>query len=155
MDASEIAKKLEMIPHPEGGFYKETYRSEEQCLEGKRSIQTIIYFLLRSSDVSRFHRIKSDEMWFFHLGSPLVVHTLTENGHIEHHLGNNLISGETPQLLVTKNTVFGSTVLYPDSFSLVSCSVAPGFDFEDFELFTAADLQEEYPFNQSIIARLT
>jgi hypothetical protein len=148
-------EKLEMLPHPEGGFYKETYRSNETIPGTNRQLMTGIYFLLTSENVSRFHRIKSDEIWFFHAGSPLVVHTLDENGHRQQHVGLDLNAGQQPQFLVPKNTIFGSSVLHENSYSLVSCAVAPGFDFEDFELFTKADLLPLFPECEAIIERLT
>jgi predicted cupin superfamily sugar epimerase len=154
-EISNIIQKLSLQPHPEGGFYKETYRSNDTCLDGSRNLQTAIYFLLTSDNVSHFHRIKSDEIWYFHAGSPLVVHTLTDEGHTQHLVGNDLLAGQTPQLLVQKNTIFGSSVLEKDNYSLVSCSVAPGFDFADFELFTKADLMKDYPDCEGIIDLLT
>ena len=147
--------KLDLLPHPEGGFYKETYRSEENFPGKNRQLMTGIYFLLTSSNVSRFHRIKSDELWFYHAGSPLIVHTLDENGHTENPVGLDFEAGQQPQFLVPKNTIFGSTVLQENSYSLVSCVVAPGFDFEDFELFTKAELLPLYPEHEAIIDRLT
>lgn len=155
LEISTIIEKLQMLPHPEGGFYKETYRSKDTCLDDSRNLQTAIYFLLTSDNVSHFHRIKSDEIWYFHSGSPLVVHTLTDKGHTQHLVGNDLLAGQTPQLLVQKNTIFGSSVFEKDSYSLVSCSVAPGFDFADFELFTKADLMKDYPDFERIIDLLT
>lgn len=154
-EISNIIQKLSLQPHPEGGFYKETYRSEDTCLDGSRNLQTAIYFLLTSDHVSHFHRIKSDEIWYFHAGSPLVVHTLTDKGHTQHLVGNDLLAGQTPQLLVQKNTIFGSSVLEKDCYSLVSCSVAPGFDFTDFELFSKEDLMKDYADFEGIINLLT
>jgi predicted cupin superfamily sugar epimerase len=152
----EIINLLEMKPHPEGGFYKETYRSEELCLNRTRNLKTVIYFLLRSEDVSHFHRIKSDEMWYYHAGSPLIVHSIDDQGiYKEQKVGINFSEGEIPQYLVPKNTIFGSTVLEKDSYSLVSCSVSPGFDFEDFELFKQSDLMEQFPLHHKIISKLT
>ena len=148
-------EKLDLLPHPEGGFYKETYRSNETIPGTNRQLMTGIYFLLTSENISRFHRIKSDEIWFFHAGSPLIVHTLDENGHKQQHLGLDLNAGQQPQFLVAKNTIFGSSVLNENSYSLVSCAVAPGFDFEDFELFTKADLLPLFPECEAIIERLT
>lgn len=150
-----LIEKLELLPHPEGGYYKETYRSEETCLNGTRNVSTSIYFLLTSDNVSHFHRIKSDEIWYFHAGSPLVVHTLTAAGHTKHLVGNDLLAGQTPQLLVPKNTIFGSSVLHENSYSLVSCSVAPGFDFTDFELFSKEELMKNYAEFEVIITALT
>lgn len=148
-------EKLDMLPHPEGGFYKETYRSNETIPGTNRQLMTGIYFLLTSENISRFHRIKSDEIWFFHAGSPLVVHTLDADGHNQQHVGLDLEAGQQPQYLVSKNTIFGSSVLHENSYSLVSCTVAPGFDFEDFELFTKADLLPLFPEHEAIIERLT
>ena len=85
-----LIQELNLIPHPEGGFYRETYRSEEVLNDINRNLVTTIYFLLRSEDISHFHRIKSDEHWFFHAGSPLVVHTLDKNGHHKHLVGLEL-----------------------------------------------------------------
>ncbi len=150
-----IIEKLDLQPHPEGGYYKETYRSVETCLDGSRNLQTAIYFLLTSDNVSHFHRIKSDEIWYFHAGSPLIVHTLTDKGHTQHLVGNDLLAGQTPQLLVPKDIIFGSSVLEKDSYSLVSCSVAPGFDFADFELFSKKELMQDYAEFEEIIDLLT
>ncbi|MBN7809996.1 cupin domain-containing protein [Algoriphagus sp. H41] len=153
----ELVEKLNLQPHPEGGFYSETYRAEENLdtRQGERSLATSIFFLLRSEDVSHFHRIKSDELWFWHEGSPLTVHVLGESGHQILKLGPADASGTSPQQVVKANSIFGSTVDQPDSFALVSCVVAPGFDFRDFELFTAGDLLPRYPDSAAIIHRLT
>ena len=150
-----LIEKLELLPHPEGGFYSETYRSDMLIPSLNRQLMTSIYFLLTSDNVSKFHRIKSDEIWFFHEGSSLIVHTLSEEGHKENRVGLNLLQGETPQFLVEKETIFGSTVAEEDSYSLVSCIVAPGFDFQDFELFTKEQLEVLFPENKKIISRLT
>jgi predicted cupin superfamily sugar epimerase len=155
MKIEDIINHLKLQPHPEGGYYKETYRSDESCIHGTRSICTVIYFLLTSENSSKFHRIESDELWYYHAGSPLIVHTLTSKGYDQHIVGNNLLAGETPQLLVPKNTIFGSTVKKTDSFSLVSCSVSPGFEFNDFKLFNKEELIAIYPTHEKIITQLT
>jgi len=147
--------ELNLVPHPEGGYYSETYRSEEKIPEKERDLMTAIYFLLTSDNVSKFHRIKSDELWFFHSGSPLIVHTLDESGHTKYLVGNDVSKGEKPQFMVPKNTIFGSSVKNENSFSLVSCVVAPGFDFTDFELFKKEELLSIYPDQKVIIDRLT
>jgi len=153
-----LVKSLNLLPHPEGGFYKETFRSAEgiETEQGERNLCTSIFFLLTSENVSRFHRIKSDELWFFHEGSPLTVHTLGENGYESLSLGlSHLDSDCLPQQLVKANTIFGSTVDQPNSYSLVSCVVAPGFDFRDFELFKTKDILPFFPQAETIIRRLT
>ena len=93
----QIIETLGLLPHPEGGFYKETYRSELSLEGQERELLTSIYFLLSAENVSHFHRIKSDELWYFHTGSPLIVHTLTERGHEQHLLGLDLSKGQQPQ----------------------------------------------------------
>lgn len=151
---AELIELLELIPHPEGGFYKETYRSSENTTEGK-SLMTSIFFLLTSEHVSHFHRIKSDEHWYFHEGSPLTIHLLNDNGHEELKLGSSLENGESFHHLVPKNTIFGSSVDEEKGYALVSCAVAPGFDFNDFELFDSTYLLKLYPKEERIIKRLT
>lgn len=153
----ELIKLLDLKIHPEGGFYSETFRSSDllPTSDGERNLATAIYFLLRSEDVSHFHRIKSDELWFWHEGSPLTVHLLNSQGHEELKLGPVDHTGCRPQHLVSANTIFGSTVDVPDSYALVSCVVAPGFDFRDFELFSNEDLTALYPDHSEIIRKLT
>ncbi|SEG48739.1 cupin domain-containing protein [Algoriphagus boritolerans] len=153
----ELVNSLKMTPHPEGGFYAETYRaaSEIATENGLRQLATSIFFLLRSEDVSHFHRIKSDELWFWHEGNPLSVHILGKNGHEILKLGPMDGNGTLPQHLVAANTIFGSCVDEADTYALVSCVVAPGFDFRDFELFKAEDLLPDYPEAEEIIRKLT
>jgi predicted cupin superfamily sugar epimerase len=151
----QLINELELQAHPEGGYYKETYRSA-QTLDGQdRQLLTSIYFLLTAENVSRFHRIKSDELWYFHAGSPLIVHTLSERGHEQHHLGLDLSKGQQPFLWIPKDTIFGSSILDAEGYALVSCAVAPGFDFRDFELFTGEQLLLKFAAHREIIERLT
>lgn len=146
-----------MQTHPEGGFYREIYRSPEiiETQQGKRNLSTAIYFLLTSENISRFHRIQSDEIWFWHEGSPLSVHTLSEEGHQIMSLGPANEESCQPQRLVQAKTIFGSSVDSLGSYALVSCVVSPGFDFEDFELFSTESLLALYPEEKEIIHRLT
>jgi uncharacterized protein len=155
--------KLGLTPHPEGGYFKNTYIATEYItdkelsvnFEGQRKLYTSIYFLLTSEDVSHFHRLKSDELWYFHGGSSLSVHVINENGEYqEMRLGMNLDEGELPQVLVKKNSIFGSSVKEKDTFSLVGCMVSPGFEFTDFEMFTQEELLQKYPQHEEIIMKL-
>jgi uncharacterized protein len=155
--------KLGMSRHPEGGYFKETFKSEEHIsdselsvnFEGKRKLYTSIYFLLTSDDVSHFHRLKSDELWYYHGGSSLSIHIIDESGEYkEIKLGMNLDAGEIPQVLVKKNSIFGSSVSEKDTCSLVGCMVSPGFEFQDFELFTQEELMKVYPQHKEIIMKL-
>ena len=129
----ELVEQFGLKPHPEGGYYLETYRSEQQIetKNGNRNIATAIYFLIEEGNVSNFHRIKSDEHWFFHEGSPLEIHVLSpENGHETLLLGNNFVNGERPHQVVPAQAIFGSCVR-ESGYSFVSCVVSPGFDFQD------------------------
>jgi uncharacterized protein len=162
-DLQTWVSKLDLLPHPEGGYFKPTFESEESTsdnelsvnYDGKRKLYTSIYFLLSSNDVSHFHRLKSDELWYYHAGSPLTVHVIHENGEYEEmRVGMNLEQGERPQILVKKNSIFGSSVMEKDTCSLVGCMVSPGFEFQDFELFTQDELLERYPQHKEIIMKL-
>lgn len=150
-----LIEKLGLQKHPEGGFYAETYRSNDKIEDINRNLQTCIYFLLNGNEVSRFHRIKSDEIWFFHEGNNLSIHTLDHNGHSIYKLGIYDEEGFLPQILIPRNTIFGATLNDEDSYVLVSCSVAPGFDFHDFELMERTELLNFYPEHSEIIYRLT
>ncbi|ALC87554.1 cupin [Bacillus sp. FJAT-22090] len=153
MDAEYYIKQLGLEPHPEGGYFKSTFASEESV--SSRKLYTSIYFLLGADDVSHFHRLKSDELWYFHGGSSLLVHVIDEDGnYVEHKVGLDIENGETPQVLVPKNSIFGSSVMENGSFSLVGCMVAPGFEYEDFELFTQSELLDKYPQHEQIIRKL-
>lgn len=162
-DPQYYISKLGLEPHPEGGYFKRTFESQEQItdqeltvdFEGKRMLYTSIYFLLTSNDVSHFHRLQSDELWYYHAGSPLSVHMIDENGeYTEHKLGLDLENGEVPQVLVPKNTIFGSSVQDRETFSLVGCMVSPGFEYQDFELFTQEELLLKYPEHKEIIVKI-
>ena len=158
MNAEDIINKLEMLPHPEGGYYKETYRSEEQTInkEGnKRNTSTAIYFLLENNNISRFHRIKSDELWFFHQGNAIEIVSIKNNKLVSITLGNDIDKGEVPQAVIPSNTWFGSSVKDGSGFGLVSCTVAPGFDFADFEMAKQDELLQEHPMLESVIKKYT
>lgn len=153
---------LELKPHPEGGYYKEIYRSVDEIpgntlasFSEKRSICTSIYFLLGPNDLSHFHRIKSDELWFFHDGDAIHIHTLSDAGHKILELGPNAVQGESLQQLVPAGHWFASHVKEGGQFALVSCVVAPGFDFADFEMAELTSLLEAFPDYAAIVQRLT
>ena len=156
-DAHYFIEKLGLEQHPEGGYYKNSFSSVEEvdAFGTTRKQFTNIYFLLKSGDVSHFHRLKSDEVWYFHGGSPLIVHVIDESGNYqEMKLGLDIEEGEQPQVIVPRNSIFGSSVVEEDTFSLVGCMVSPGFDFQDFELFTQAELMAIYPQHEKIIKKL-
>lgn len=149
--------RLGLTQHPEGGYFKSTYASvlETEATGEFRKMFTSIYFLLKSGEVSHLHRLKSDELWYYHGGSSLTVHVIHEDGKYEEiKLGMDLEQGEVPQYLVPKNSIFGSSVMEEDTFSLVGCMVSPGFDFEDFKLFTKEELLKEYPQHKEVIEKM-
>ncbi len=159
--AKDWIESLQLKAHPEGGFYKEIFRSDESVslsslpsgYTGDRAFATSIYFLLRSEDISAFHRIKSDELWFFHAGSPVAIHILEEKGLRKITLG--MVIDGSLQAIIPSNTWFSAEVLQPDSYCLVSCVVAPGFDFEDFELAEREKMTKEFPGFEDIITKFT
>jgi len=153
--------KLNLQPHPEGGFFKETYRASEMAsslpkrFDGERNFSTAIYFLLRSEDISVFHRIKSDELWHFYQGSTLLIYVLDEKRLTVHRLGSNPDQSESFQVLIPANCWFGAHVEKSNSFALCGCTVAPGFDFQDFEMADRNELLKKYPGYEKEILRLT
>lgn len=151
--AEYFINKLGLLPHIEGGYYKEIYRSA--LTTGDRSLCTTIYFLLQGEQVSHFHQLTADEIWFFHYGDALLVHQIDAAGNLTaQKLGNKLDEGETPQLLIPAGSIFASEMTNKNSFVLVSCMVSPGFEFDDFKLFSKAELTEKYPAHHTIVARL-
>jgi len=157
MQASYLIKKLKLEPHPEGGYYKETYRCEQEIpvRSKQRNVSTAIYFLLENDNKSHFHKIKSDELWFYHQGETLEI-LLIENGELRSiFLGNNVTAGEVPQAMVPANTWFASRMKYAKGYALVSCTVAPGFDFEDFEMGKKSELLKEFPTLGKIIGEMS
>lgn len=159
----EIVAHYQMLPHPEGGYYKETYRSTERIAQqglpnrfkGDRYFGTAIYFLLDQGNFSAFHRIKSDEIWHFYAGQALEIFVLQDNGELQIiPLGNQIQAGETFQATVPAGSWFASRPAANTSFSLVGCTVAPGFDFADFEMAKAEELVELFPQHASLIREL-
>ncbi|MBN8652461.1 MAG: cupin domain-containing protein [Cytophagales bacterium] len=156
-------ENLKLLPHPEGGFYKETYRSKEELdhrqlplrYKGARKFSTAIYFLLRSQDRSVFHRIQSDELLHFYAGTTLLIYVLTTDGLKIHRLGADPLQGDSLQVLVPVGCWFGAMVEKPNSYALCGCTVAPGFDFADFEMANRDELLKEFPDQEEIIKKLT
>lgn len=160
----ELVEKLGLSPHPEGGFYKETYRSKEEIpkkalypgFSGDRSYATAIYFLLTAGNFSAWHKINSDEGWHFYEGDGLRVHMLSPKGEYSYFdLGLDLASGQQPQFYVPRGYYFASEVLDGGAYALVGCTVAPGFDFSEFELPSRANMLDLYPKHAQVIKALT
>ena len=162
-DADYWIKTLGLIKHTEGGYYREVYRSREIIphnalptrYNGERSFSTSIYFLLRGNETSRLHRLKSDELWHFYAGSPLTIHVIDLYGkHSTTKLGSDFEKGEIFQSTIEKGCWFGAIVNDPSSYSLLGCTVAPGFEFDDFELGHRDGLIRLYPEHKQIIEML-
>jgi hypothetical protein len=164
MDANTIIKELQLTAHPEGGYFKETYRSDGKISQnelgekysGDRNYATCIYFLLTSEKFSAFHKINQDEIWHFYKGAPLRLHIISKEGtYSAVTIGNDFEKGEVPQYVVTGGDWFAAEVIAPDNYTLVGCTVAPGFDFADFVLPERKELTALFPEHQEIIKKLT
>jgi predicted cupin superfamily sugar epimerase len=160
----ELVRRLDLKPHPEGGFFSETYRSAERVMRDKdgggsaetRSASTAIYYLLSDGAHSAWHRIKSDEVWHFYAGEPLNVHVLDETGAlVTHKLGNALTHADAVfQAVVPAGLWFAAECADPATFALVGCTVAPGFEFSEFELADVDALKARHPQHAALIGRL-
>ena len=158
MDSKLLIESLELKKHPEGGYYKETYRAADTLnnLNGEaRNISTAIFYLLEGNDRSHFHRIANDEMWFYHSGVDLDIHCIVDGELKTIRLGLDVSNGELMQVVIPAYTWFASKIVDEKSYALLSCVVAPGFDFKDFELAERNLLIEEYPNLNSIITDFT
>jgi hypothetical protein len=147
--------KLAMKPHPEGGYYNEYFKSASQVTspEGKtRSTATSIYYLLEAGDQSYFHKLGADEVWYYHAGDAADIHFITPDGkyYVERiGLDDNL------QVVIPKGYLFGANLPAGSNYILVGCMVAPGFEFEDFNLIPRAHLLKNYPQYEEVISALT
>jgi len=164
VNAEYWIKQLNLQKHPEGGYYRETYRSNDIIKSNglssrateSRNCSTAIYYLLSGEEFSAFHRLKSDEIFHFYSGTPLQVHILTKSGEYKSILlGDTTGKNPTFQLVINQGDWFASEVSQPNSYSLIGCTVSPGFDFTDFELATAKELINQYPDYQRLITRLS
>ncbi|MDC8003834.1 cupin domain-containing protein [Aureisphaera galaxeae] len=162
--AQEIIQHLALQPHPEGGYFKETYRNPHQIpaselgadYSGARNYATSIYFLLTQGNFSAFHKIVQDEQWHFYDGATLWLHMISPEGEYKRiEIGRNIAAGEVPQFTVPGGYWFGAEVKEGGEFSFVGCTVAPGFDFDDFEMPSQEDLLAMYPQHENIIRKLT
>jgi len=156
----DLIRRFELQAHPEGGYFRETYRSaakvNREVAGETRAASTAIYYLLCDGAHSAWHRIKSDEVWHFYAGEPLLVHVLDGSRKlITHRLGNPLTHpGTVFQAVVSGGLWFAAECEDPATFALVGCTVAPGFEFSEFELADVDALQSAYPAQAEFIARL-
>lgn len=149
--------RLAMVPHPEGGYFKEEYRPdnwvEAEGFPAGRRVMTTIYYLLEKDDFSAFHRIKSPESWFFHKGMPLLIYSFEEEKLVCRELSDQ--ADGVLQLTIEPGIWFAARLKEGNAFTLVSCAVAPGFEYEDFEMADRACLLSEYPAYEKEILKLT
>ncbi|WP_373480573.1 cupin domain-containing protein [Geminocystis sp.] len=164
MNGEYWIKKLNLQKHPEGGYYRETYRSKDIINQDKlliryndsRNVSTAIYYLLLGEEFSAFHKLKSDEIFHFYSGSTLLVYIIDNQGEChEFKVGNNPDNDEVLQLVIPQGCWFASYVSQPQSYSLIGCTVSPGFNFEDFTLGNSEELITLYPHHIDIITKLT
>lgn len=161
--ADKWIEKLGLQPHPEGGNFREIYRSAQifpgsQCVPARKTSRcsaTSIYFLLKEKQVSTWHRLKSDEIWYFHQGSTVIIHTFSQGvGYQRFRLDNSPLPDHFPQVVIPAHTIFGAEMEDKKSYGLVGCVVSPGFEFEDFELIKSEELVENFPKYRAIINKL-
>ena len=164
MDATEIIKHFKLKKHPEGGYYKEVYRSEntidKNCLDnsfsGDRNYCTSIYFLMTSENFSAFHKINQDEIWHFYKGTALKLHMISPDGKYSFvNIGSDFQNNDVFQFTVPAKHYFAAEVIKKNSFAFVGCTVAPGFDFDDFYLPKRDELLNQFPNHKDIITKMT
>lgn len=162
-DVDQLVSNLRLEPHPEGGFFRETYRAKGQIhgpslpkgIDTPCNYSTAIYYLLRSGDFSRFHRLKCDEIFHFYAGGTLLLYEIFPDGSLSTtKIGNNFVAKETPQHVIQAGNWFAAEPAPNSQYSLIGCTVAPGFDFAHFELAEAEKLAKEFPLHQELISRL-
>ncbi len=154
-EAQRLIAAYHLQPHPEGGWYRETYRSAERVTTSRgatRSATTSIYFLLTAEAFSAFHRLASDETWHFYRGDPVTLELIDPAGRYEQRV---LGVEDRLQTTIPGGTHFAAHVDAPEGWVLVGCDVAPGFEFADFHLTTRAMLTAAYPQFAPLIARYT
>jgi predicted cupin superfamily sugar epimerase len=162
-EANAVIEQLSLAPHPEGGFFRETFRAPLRVptAAGERAASTAIYFLLPAGMFSALHRVRSDEVWHHYDGDPVAIHLLREaadpHGTAQHTvltLGRDLARSHAPQIVVPAG-VWQAAVPTGDRYALCGCTVAPGFDFADFEMPTRAELASRMPEWRDVIERLS
>lgn len=137
--------QLQLQPHPEGGYYKEVIKGTTEDTN-QRAQYSSIYFLLTHDNISHFHRIDADEIWYYHDGDSLTIHMIHPDGRYEQvSLGKHIEAGDVLQYVVPKGTIFASSVEGQNDYALVGCMCQPAFEFAHFELLSQSWLNEQYP----------
>lgn len=162
--AKLIIEKLELAPHPEGGYYKETYRSDDifpitalpNRYTGDRCAATAIFYLLEAGDFSALHQVQSDELFHFYLGGPVEILVISPDKKAETAvIGPDIIAGHRPQFLVPKGSIQGLRPCAGVPFALLGATVSPGFDFADFALIPRTEVIDDFPSHAEFITGLT
>ncbi len=155
-ELADLIASLRLMPHPEGGYYRETYRAKETTGNPPRALSTAIYYLLVPETFSEIHRLKSDEIFHFYLGQTVEILQLFPDGQSAvTQLGQNLAAGEQLQVTIAAGVWFGSRLKEGGEYALMGTTVAPGFDFADFESGKRAPLTAQYADRAALIASLT
>lgn len=166
MNASDIIKKLDLKPLPEeGGYYRESYRCDAERIEAQRfgidavttrSVSTAIYFLVTPESFSALHKVKSDEIFHFYGGDPAEMIQIDEDGKLTRFIiGNDIFNGQTPQVVVKRGVWQALRLINGGRWSLMGTTVAPGFEFEDFEVAPREQLIKDFPQHSAEITRFT
>jgi len=162
--AQDWIDHLDLDAHLEGGYYRETYRTDEVIpktalpdrFDGPRDVATLIYFLLPADSFSALHRIRQDEVWHFYAGAPITLHRIAPDGTYKTQaLGHDVTAGQQLHTVVPGGTWFGATVSAEEGYGLAGCTTAPAFEFADFELADRTALTETFPQHAGVIERLT
>lgn len=163
-EADRWIESLSLRRHPEGGWFREIYRARESIprdglpdtYTGDRPFATAIYYLLRETDISALHRLRQDELWHFYAGGPVTIHVLDPAGmHSTVALGRDVEAGEQLVAVIPGGCVFGAVLHDRTSYALVGCTVAPGFEFDDFEMPGREELLDRFPQHRDVIELLT
>jgi uncharacterized protein len=163
MEAPDFVDKLNLHAHSEGGYFAEIYRNqttlEPEILgknySGARQLATSIYYMLEANQVSRLHQLKSDELWYYHYGSPLLIHVFFDGLYSSYILGCDVLYNQQLQVIIPAGAIFGAEVIEKNSFTLMGCMVTPGFHFTDFRLVNYSEAATLYPNQIEIIKKLT
>jgi uncharacterized protein len=163
MNASYWIQTLGLQRHPEGGHFREVYRSSESLrgkalperFNGDRSLGTAIYYLLEGHAFSAFHQLKQDEIFHFYDGNPAIVYTLQAQGLVVYRLGRDPRKGQLPMLVLPSGTVFAVELEGHHGFALMGCTVSPGFDFQDLDIVSRDDLVRQFPEHYELVQRLS
>lgn len=154
-DTKQLIKALDLKQHPEGGWFSRVYSAPDFLQNVDRAISGSIYFLLDKGEISHFHQIDCDEIWYYHEGCGLKVYLIYPDGRLkEEILGIDIAKGEKPMVIIPKGAIFAAENIKSEAFTFISCVTTPQFNFEGFKLFTQAELIKKYPAYRSVIEKM-